>query len=171
MSNKSIATSLWQVILKDWRHLKYTILAIFIIMINAMPLWASIGIYPQFYLFILYFGTLYYPPFLSLGGIFLAGLIQDGIYGYPLGFSSLKFLCLHIFLVSQSRYLIRGDITLSWIGFAAFCFIDTLLQSLLLSYVFQQTPVFSLLSSGTLLTVCIYPLSLKFLYAISKKIG
>ena len=171
MSNKSVSTSLWQVILQDWRHLRYTILAILVLIINAFPIWSSLGVYPQFYLYVLYFGTLYYPPMLSLGNIFLAGLLQDGIYGYPLGFSSLEFLCLHSFLISQSRYLIRGDILLSWIGFAVFCILDSLFHSLLLSYIFEQSLSFSLFSLGTILTICTYPLSLKLLYAISKKIG
>ncbi|MBY0281443.1 MAG: hypothetical protein K2W94_04715 [Alphaproteobacteria bacterium] len=171
MSNKSVALSLWQTILLDWQHFKYTALAIFVLMINALPVWSSLGVYPQFYLYILYFGTLYYPPMLSLGGIFLAGLMQDGIYGYPLGFSSLEFLCLHSILISQSRYLAREDMLLSWVGFAVFCVISTSFHSLLLSYIFEELFSFSLLSLGTILTICSYPLSLKFLYAISKKIG
>jgi rod shape-determining protein MreD len=171
MSNKSIAASLWQTILQDWRHFRYSILAILILMINALPIWSSIGVYPQLYLCVLYFGTLYYPPMLSLGSIFLAGLIQDGIYGYPLGFSSLEFLCLHSILISQSRYLAREDMLLSWIGFAVFCVMDTFFHSLLLSYIFEQLLSFSLFSLGTILTICTYPLSLKLLYAISKKIG
>jgi len=171
MSSKSIRASLWQNILQDWRHIRYTVLAILVLTISALPVWSSMAVYPQFYLCILYFGTLYYPPMLSLVGIFLAGLTQDAIYGYPLGFSSLEFLCLHSFLISQSRYLVRGDILLSWIGFSIFCVISAFLHSLLLSYVFNQSFSFFPLSLGIILTICTYPLSLKFLYVISKKIG
>lgn len=171
MSSKSIRASFWQAILRDWRYFMYTILSIIVLMVNAFPIWSFLGVYPQLYLYILYFGTLYYPPMISLGGIFLAGLLQDGIYGYPLGFSSLEFLCLHSFLISQGRYLIRGDIVLSWIGFGVFCILDLLLHNLLLSYIFDQSLSFPLCSFGTILTICTYPLGLKLLYAISKKIG
>jgi rod shape-determining protein MreD len=171
MSNKNLTRSFWQIVGADYRHFKYLTFSSLVLMINALPVWSSLEIYPHFYLYILYFGTLYYPPMLSLGSIFIAGLIQDGIYGYPLGFSSLEFLCLHCLLLSQSQYLTRGDIQLSWIGFCAFCISDAFLHSLILSYTFSHSFSFSLLSLGRFLTICAYPLSLKLLYTLSKKIG
>ena len=171
MQSKSIVISLWKAIHKDWHSLQYALLISLILMVNALPIWSSIGIHPQLYLVILYFSTLYYPPMQGLGTICLMGLLQDGIYGYPLGLSSLKFLLLHSLLLTQDRYLIKSEISLSWIGFAVFCAIDALIQNLLLSYIYEESPPFPFFSPGMGLTICLYPLSLKFLYWITKKVG
>ena len=58
MSSKGIRASFWQAILRDWHYFMYTILSILVLMINAFPIWFFLGVYPQLYLYILYFGRI-----------------------------------------------------------------------------------------------------------------
>ncbi len=159
------------VINKNWRYTQYLFISIFFLFLSSIPIWSNPEIHLNFYLLILYFGSLYFPPMISLESIFITGLLQDAIYGYPLGMSSFKYLCLHGFLLSQSRYLSERSVILSWLGFAILCIIEATLQWILLSYITDYLPSYSFSLPNTILTIFFYPLGLKLLYSISQKIG
>ncbi len=170
-SNKNNFTIIGSVILKNWRYIQYFLVSFFLLFLNTISIGNNPEIHLNFYLFVLYFGSLYFPPIISLESIFIIGIFQDAIYGYPLGISSLKYLCLHGLLLSQSRYLSEGSVVLSWLGFATLCFVNIILHWVLLSYVTDHLPSYVFILPSTLLTIFFYPLGLKFLYWISQKIG
>jgi rod shape-determining protein MreD len=169
--NKNSFATICHVINKNWRYTQYFLVSVFLLFLSTIPVWSVPEIHLNFYLFALYFGSLYFSHFISLESIFTIGLLQDTIYGYPLGMSGLKYLCLHGLLLSQSRYLSERNIVLSWLGFATFCFLDTILQWVLLSYITDHLPSYSFIFPSAILTIFFYPMGLKLLYWISKKIG
>jgi len=170
-SNKTHLAIIGSMINKNWRYVQYFLVSIFLLFLNTIPVWSNPEVHLNFYLFVLYFGSLYFPPIICLESIFIIGLFQDAIYGYPLGMSSLKYLCLHGLLLSQSRYLSEGNVVLSWLGFAVLCCIDMILQWILLSYITDQLPSYLFIFPSAMLTIFFYPIWLKFLYWVSKKIG
>lgn len=170
-SNKNSLALIWHIISKNWRYTQYLLISLFLLFLTTISIWSNPEIHINFYLFALYFGSLYFSPFISFESIFIVGLFQDAIYGYPLGMSSLKYLCLHGLLLSQSRYLSERNIVLSWLGFATLCFFDTILQWVLLSYVTDCLPSYLFILPSAMLTVFFYPMGLKLLYWISKKVG
>lgn len=170
-SNKNSFTIIRNMIYKNWRYSQYFLISVFLLFLNTISIWSNPEIHLDFYLFVLYFGSLYFPPIISLESIFAIGLLQDGIYGYPLGISSLKYLCLHGLLLSQSRYLSEGSVILSWLGFATLCFVNMILQWVLLSYITDHLPSYELVLPSALLTMFFYPIGIKFLYWVSQKIG
>ena len=171
ISSENDSATLWSIVNKKWRYIQYFFISVLLLFLSTIPLWSEPEIHLNFYLFILYFGSLYFSPIIRLESIFVIGLFQDAIYGYPLGMSSLKYLCLHGILLSQSRYLSERNITLSWLGFAALCFLDTILQWILLSYITDHLPSYLSSLPSTLITIFFYPIGLKCLYWVSQKIG
>lgn len=170
-SSKNHISIFWALTNRYWHQFQYFSISLFLLLLSTIPLWNNPEIHMNFYLFVLYFGSLYYTQILSLESIFVLGLFQDAIYGYPLGMSGLRYLCLHGILLTQTRYLSQTEMPLSWIGFSIFCFLDSLLHWIVLSYITDLLPTYSYTLPSTLLTICSYPLGLRALYWISKKVG
>lgn len=153
------------------RKAEYFLFLLLLIVLSTLPSWNWIEMRPQLFLIALYHWTLYQPSLLNLGQIFFLGLIQDSIYGYPLGLSSVEFLLLHGALLTQQRYLLEATLMISWLGFAVFSLIDSLFHWGLFSYGIGAWLEYSGTLPGLFLTICLYPFGVKTLALLKNKLG
>ena len=83
----------------------------------------SIGyIIPLLNIMIIYYWSVYRPELMPAWFVFVLGLLQDALYGTPLGMTAFINLLLRVVVVSQRRLFIKASYIAVWIGFLVFSF-------------------------------------------------
>ena len=130
-----------------------------VVCLTMLPLWQLIGIQPTLFLIIVYHWSLYRSDLLPIEQLVLISLIQDGIYAYPLGFSTLRLLISYTLLMTQKRILNHQRFLWVWGGFSVFVALDALIYATLLSWVKYEWTGIGVLIPGVLMTIGLYPLT------------
>jgi cell shape-determining protein MreD len=128
-----------------------------ILIINNLPFWQSWTIKPQLLSICFYHGVVYRPDLLSAGLIFIIGCLQDGLAGYPLGVSSLKWMSLYGMLLLSKQFLFNQSFGIIWGGFILWSFADSLLTCMIFSYLKGKILFCELMFLEMGLTVALYP--------------
>lgn len=109
---------------KSARFLAPKFLAIICIIISTEPL-GIVGIshfMPMFGIIFIYYWSLYYPKLFPAWFVLMLGLLEDILYGMPLGISSFSNLLLFGVVLSQRRFLMREPFWVQWCCFMLFSF-------------------------------------------------
>ncbi|MCX7338307.1 MAG: rod shape-determining protein MreD [Alphaproteobacteria bacterium] len=142
-------------------------LSCFFVLVDAIPVFGRLNIPLNAYLLLMYIGTLYHPLMTPTWSLFLVGLIQDAIYGYPIGTSSFGLLLLHGILLTLKNTPLNGTIISGWCGVAVFYLVASVVHWMVLSCVFWQDISLHPLLWGILFPVSLYPFAVKLLNKLS----
>jgi len=133
--------------------LGFMVLCLIILKISVLshqsPLFALIGIY---------FWSLYRPRLFPYWFVFLLGIMQDALFGTPMGLSSFLFIAFRLLVASQRAVFSKEAFWAIWLGFTIMTFILHIVQWSLI-YFFYGHPVG--LHAGMvqwLITAASYPL-------------
>ncbi|MDI9349578.1 MAG: rod shape-determining protein MreD [Candidatus Symbiobacter sp.] len=93
---------------------------LFLTFLTSMPinLPASIHVTPAWTMMGLVFWSINRPELLPLWGIFLVGLLRDGLEGGFIGLSSFLFIVTHEIILLQRRVLLARSFIAAWVAFA-----------------------------------------------------
>ncbi len=127
----------------------FLLLLLFSFVLTVPHNFLSFGRFTPFYsLIIIYYWCLFFPVVLPLMSIFVLGVLQDIIFGVPIGMNSLSLVMFWLFIAYYKRFLISKPFNVIWIGFALCSLYIVLLQMIILckflSYTLTQAlPLFS----------------------------
>lgn len=89
-------------------------------LISFIPLWTHLGFCPNFFVMVLYLWLIYRPDLIQFWGLMVVGLIQDGLYGYPLGVSILEILQLVFFAKIFRKLILQKSFGFVFGGYIAY---------------------------------------------------
>ena len=108
-------------------------------------------------LIIIYFWVSKRPEVLGSGHIFLAGLLNDVIMGFPLGLSSLSYLVVSLVATYVKNMTVNTRITTDWFTFFIAIFFSNLIFFILLSNFSAIGINFIEISYNTFFTLLFFP--------------
>jgi rod shape-determining protein MreD len=145
------------------------ILIMFVILnIIPLPIAALEGIRPPFVLIMIYYMAILRPQLVKLWLVFMLGLLLDILQGYPLGVQSLLFVMMQMIIVNQHRYFMGQSFIMTWWGFMMMVLLMTVLQWLLVSFLYWHLLPFQPLLATALCAVFFFPLVVPFLQVADK---
>ena len=107
---------------------------------------------------IIYFWTLKKPSILGTGHIFLAGLFNDVVMGYPLGISSLSYLVVCFFSNYVRNKSVNTTIASDWFTFLIALIFANLLFFSLLNNFSDMIISYSKIGYNTFFTLFLFPI-------------
>jgi len=107
---------------------------------------------------IIYFWILKRPSVLGTGHIFVAGLINDVVMGYPLGISSLSYLVVCFFSNYVRNKSVNTTIASDWFTFFIALVFANLLFFLLINNFSDLTISYAKISYNTFFTLFLFPI-------------
>ena len=107
---------------------------------------------------IIYFWILKKPSIIGTGHIFVAGLINDVVMGFPLGISSLTYLVICFFSNYVRNKSVNTTIASDWLTFFIALIFANLLFFLLLNNFSDVTVSFAKISYNTFFTLFLFPI-------------
>ena len=108
-------------------------------------------------LIIIYFWVSKRPELLGSGHIFLAGLLNDVIMGFPLGLSSLAYLVVSLVATYVKNMTVNTRITTDWFTFFIAIIFSNLIFFILLSNFSEIGINFTEVSYNTFFTLLFFP--------------
>ena len=109
-------------------------------------------------LIVIYFWVLKSSSLLGNGHIFLAGLINDAVLGFPLGLSSLTYLSVSLFATYIKNMTVHTTIASDWFTFFLALLFSNFIFYLLVSNFSEITINFTQISYNTFFTLMFFPL-------------
>ena len=146
------------VFIKTEYFLKSLIFLSSIFLIEESDFWLKLGIKPYLLLTFLYISTVYSLPLVNISCLIFMGLLKDGYYDYPLGYTSSQFLFLYLLLLRQRKSQILSSSLINWVHFCFFAILSNILDILLEKYLGRSSIIFKKLLGDALLTVALFPL-------------
>jgi len=122
---------------------------------------------PYFYYILVYYWVLRHPQNLGYGFIFLAGLVNDVVFGFPLGINSLSLLVIAGMAAYVRVVTVRITLTNDWISFVPALLVANFVYFISLSLTNHSIDYFFLFQNS-LATFIFYPLLWMFFSVILK---
>lgn len=144
---------------------------LFFTWLSLFPIWQQLDIFPHFFILIYFNWLLYRPDLVGISHVICIGLIQDGLYNHPLGFSLLHLLILFTLLIKGRRLLLGCGFFVIYATFIGFSFIDVLLSWGMLSIYHGISIDIIPFLKGCVLVVLLYPLMSVASLALQKKLS
>lgn len=104
-----------------------------LVFLSFIPGWSRLGFCPNFFIMMLYLWLVYRPDLIQLPGLVITGLIQDGLYGYPLGMSILEIMLLFLFAQFLRRFVLERSFGFIFAGYVAYLFTYSSIKWFILS--------------------------------------
>jgi rod shape-determining protein MreD len=103
-------------------------LSLALVVLSVVPIFIPLymEVAPILSLVSIYHWAIYRPNLLPVFSVFMLGLLQDILFGTPVGLYVLVFLTVYGIVVSQRRFIIGKSFKFYWLGFA----VVTMLASL-----------------------------------------
>ena len=108
-------------------------------------------------LIVIYFWSLKSPESIGNGHVFLAGLINDAVLGFPLGLSSLTFLIVSLVATYIKNMTVHTSITSDWFTFLIAIILSNLIFYLLASNFSELSITIREISYNTFFTLIFFP--------------
>tara|TARA_B100001093_G_C26830173_1_gene1015760 strand:- start:1120 stop:1632 length:513 start_codon:yes stop_codon:yes gene_type:complete len=108
-------------------------------------------------LIIIYFWSLKRSELLGNGHIFLAGLINDVVMGFPLGISSLSYLSISLVATYVKNMTVNTSITTDWFTFFIAILLSNFTFFILMINFSEITVTFEEMSYNTFFTLIFFP--------------
>ena len=112
----------------------------------------------NFQIILIYFWVLKRPELMANGHIFLAGLINDVVMGYPLGISSLSYLIIIFFGTYVRNKSVNTTIASDWFTFLMAMIFSNLLFFSLLNNFSDLTFTFTKIGYNMFFTLFMFPI-------------
>ncbi len=102
------------------RHLVPCLSIFTLMLLGVVPLHipALPAIVPALPLIAVFYWTLYRPDLVPAPAVFAAGLLQDILFGLPLGISACMLVLVHAAVTTQQRFFIGKSFGIIWLGFS-----------------------------------------------------
>lgn len=115
-------------------------MAILLILFSFLPFKLTGMSYfiPLFDIMIIYYWSIYHPKLFPEWFVLLMGILQDILYGLPIGVTALSNLIFREIIVSRRRFFIKETFVTIWLNFAMFSFIAAGLKWMIASIVFNE---------------------------------
>ena len=107
---------------------------------------------------LIFYWTLKSPRYLNYGAIFIAGLINDVVMGFPLGISSLSYLVICFFSNYVRNKSVNTTIASDWFTFFIALLFANILFFLLLNNFSDIAISYSKISYNTFFTLFLFPI-------------
>ena len=111
----------------------------------------------NFQIILIYFWVLKRPDLMANGHIFLAGLINDVVMGFPLGISSLSYLIIIFFGTYVRNKSVNTTIASDWFTFFAAMIFSSLLFFSLLNNFSEVAISYARIGYNTFFTLFLFP--------------
>jgi len=97
-----------------------SLLLLLTVVMSGTPFFVPLQSMPQIYFswMVVYYWSLFRPNVLPFILLFVAGLIQDIMVGFPMGVSALSFLLIRIVVTVCRRFITAHQFWVVWAGFA-----------------------------------------------------
>lgn len=134
------------------------LLAVLVIIISIQPLSISgiSNVMPMLEVVFIYYWGIRYPKVFPAWFVVLIGLLQDVLYGTPLGMTSFSNIVLLSMVISQRKFLIKEPFWVQWGSFALFSFIISVVKWVLALILLHTMEVSNIVWIQWLLTWAIY---------------
>ena len=109
-------------------------------------------------LIIIYFWMIKRPTLMGTGHVFVAGLINDVVMGFPLGISSLSYLVVCFVGNSIRKKSVNTTLASDWVTFLIALLFSNLLFSILINNFSDLTIPFSKIGYNTFFTFFLFPI-------------
>lgn len=146
------------VLVKGEYYLTVLLFLCLMFLIEESNFWLNLEIKPYLLLTFLYISTVYSLPLLNISCLIFIGLLKDGYYDYPLGYTSTQFLILYLLLLRQRKNQILSSPLINWAHFCFFIIIANILEVFLWKYLGRSSVIFKKILGDGLLTVSLFPL-------------
>lgn len=154
----------------NFKFLVAPVLFLGLVLFSFLPVWGYLGFCPNFFIMVLYLWLIYRPDLIQLPSIVFVSLIQDGLYGYPLGVSLIEILPLFFFTQYFRRLILQKSFGSVFCGYVGYLIIFSLTRWGILSFFKGQwLPIFPLLQSVGF-SLLVYPLVCHLSIALQKYI-
>lgn len=116
------------------------VLAILLILFSFLPFkFTGVSYFvPLFDIMIIYYWAIYHPKLFPQWFVLVMGLLQDALYGLPLGVTAVTNLIFREIIVSRRRYFIKEPFLTIWLNFVLFSFIVAFLKWAMASFIFNE---------------------------------
>jgi cell shape-determining protein MreD len=104
-----------------------------LVFLSFIPGWSSLGFCPDFFVMMLYLWLVYRPDLIQFPGLVIIGLIQDGLYGYPLGISIFEIMLLFLSTQFLRRFILQRSFGFIFAGYVAYLFTYSSIKWFILS--------------------------------------
>lgn len=139
------------------RHLMPAVMTLFLVLLSAVPLgipgYAQVA--PSWTLMAVFYWAVYRPDLMPASLVFLTGLAEDLVNGYPLGLTAIVFLAVYGGTGTQRQIFLSKPFFIAWGGFVIISFgafgLGWLLMSLFtFSWIMPDTAMFRFGLTATL---------------------
>jgi len=112
--------TLWRRLDTLARQLVPSVSIFLLMLIGVVPLHipALHAVAPALPLIAVFYWTLYRPDLLPAVAVFAAGLLQDILFGLPLGVSACMLVLVHAAVTTQHRFFLGKSFGIIWLGFS-----------------------------------------------------
>lgn len=165
----TISPKIYPFFVKAHYHLKFFSLSFLGVIVEGMEFWTWFGIKPFLFLTLLYINAIYSLPFLNIWSLIVLGVLQDGYYDYPLGYSSSQLLLLYLVLMRQKKNQMLPTFIMSWIYFSLFIVMTCILKVCSQKYLGCLSFPFKKLLGDILLTISLFPLIARGIFWLNHK--
>jgi len=107
---------------------------------------------------VIYFWVLKKPELMGYGIIFLAGIINDIVVGFPIGISSIDYLFLCVIASYIRNITLRASLINDWVAFIPTVLIINSTHYAILNLIFDINVNYYYLFLSSVFTFCLYPL-------------
>jgi rod shape-determining protein MreD len=149
--------------------LTFCLLFLFL-MVSLLPLWATLGVSPNFLSSLIYLWTVYRPDLSSRRLYIILGLVRDGLFGYPLGVSVFEILLIVSITNFLRRYIVGRSYWVVFLGYSLFSILSYSLIWCILSWVKGTLLTYEVVLRSVLLNLFAYPFMCQISVTIQKKI-
>ena len=117
----------------------------------------------------IYFWLSFRPDIFNIFSAFILGIFADAISGSPLGINVLTFLFLYIVSTYLISYFNIKKFSYSWLIFSLILCLTFLFKAFMVLAFFKSTIPLSKFILELFLTICLYPLIIRFFIFIEKR--
>lgn len=131
-----------------------------------IPYWSTIP--PQLALIGVFYWSIYRPDLLPFWIVFILGIIQDSLVGFPLGVTSFVMIIVRLFIVTQIKFFSVKNFLSNWMTFIIIYGAVSGLLWLFMSILEGHMMIAWAIIFQYLITIIFYPLFSWMLYSLEK---
>jgi len=145
-------------------------LLMMLVFLPLIPGWSSLGFSPDFLVMMLYLWLVYRPDLIQFPGLVIIGLIQDGLYGYPLGISIFEIMLLLLFTQFLRHFILHRSFGFIFAGYVAYLLIHSTIEWIILSCFKHEWLSLMPMLKVTIFSLLVYPVVCHLSLSIQKYI-
>lgn len=139
-----------------------------LVCLSFIPIWSSLGFSPDFMVMMLYLWLVYRPDLIQFPILSVIGIIQDGLYGDPLGIAILEIMLLFLFTRFLKRFILHKSFGFIFAGYVAYLLAYSLMEWFILSCFKHEWLSLIPTLKATVFSILVYPVVCSLSLSIQK---